>query len=410
MTDKKALRALIVIWLGWFIVLYGFQALVTTRLGLQRPDHAVVWSATETLPSSNDGKIYLNEPSLNRQVAWDSEYYLGIAVGGYDDPAGGRVTNPATGQPVVKNYSFFPLYPYLMRGVMLPFTLLGMAPIAAASLAGVIVSLLGTLAGMVALWELTRAHLDEEGAFRSVFYLLIFPTAFFLAQVYTEGLFIGLAFWCLLFLKRKQWLWAGLAAVFAAWTRAHGAALALPIAVAWLMEFNFKKDLEKQITRQRVLQGLAALLPLGAYWLWRNSALGEGWAELQVFYFGRGLMTIEQSLSSWGQVYFYSRFQSPEGLIYFSLEVFTCALALVAAIWLLRRDPQVALFSLALVALSIFSGSAQSMARYMLVAPATYVFLAHLGRNKAFDRIWTLVSVLLMGMSVMLFSFDFWVG
>jgi hypothetical protein len=46
----------------------------------------------------------------------------------------------------------------------------------------------------------------------------------------------------------------------------------------------------------------------------------------------------------------------------------------------------------------------------MIVAPAMYIVLAMLGRNKVFDRVWTLASLLLLGMSVMLFSFDMWVG
>jgi hypothetical protein len=410
MIDRKNLRNLILIWVAWFVVLYAFQGLVTTRLSVNRPDHAVSWSATETLPSSNAGKIYLLEPFLNRQVAWDSEYYVGIAVAGYDDPAAGVVTNPATNLPVIKNYSFFPLYPYLMKAVMLPLGILRMNAIATASLAGVIVSLLGTLAGMIALWEMTRHHFDEEDAFRSVLFLLIFPTGFFLAQVYTEGLFIGLAFWCLRFLKRKQWLWASLLAFFAAWTRAHGAALVVPLAIAWIQGFD-RKNIVKQIDLAKVLQALAVLLPLVAYLTWRTSLLGNGWAELQEFYFGRGLLSIEQSLNSWAQVFFYARYQSEgEGLIYFGIEVAAVVVAAVAGFWLLRRDPQVAVFSLAIVGLSVFSGSAQSMARYMLVAPASYLFLAYLGRNWAFDRAWTLASLLIMGMSVMLFSFDMWVG
>ena len=96
-------RHLILLWLAWFVLIYGFQWVATTRTKLQRPDRSVFWSAGETTFASNSDKIYLNEPFMNRQVAWDSEYYLGIAVGGYDDPEAGRVQNPATGQMVIKN-------------------------------------------------------------------------------------------------------------------------------------------------------------------------------------------------------------------------------------------------------------------------------------------------------------------
>ncbi|MBC7879080.1 MAG: hypothetical protein H7Y59_18065 [Anaerolineales bacterium] len=403
-------RNLILLWLAWFTLLYCFQWLVTTRLQLKQPDEAVVWSSGETMPHSNDGKIYLLDPFMNRQVAWDSEYYVGIAAGGYDDPEAGAVRNPATGLLVIKNYSFFPLYPYIMRALALPLNLFGLSVIGTATLAGAIVALLGTLAGMFALWDLTRDLFDEESAWRTVFYMLIFPSAFFFAQIFTEGLFVGLAFSSLALTKRKQWVWASLLGMLAAWTRAHGAAMVLPLLVGWAMSINWKSDIRSKLSWKWALQGLFALLPLGAYYVWRTSSLGDGWAQLQEFYFGRGLMTVEQSIASWNDAFFYARYMNQEGLIYFSIEVFATVIALIGSIWLIRRDPVVALFSLAVVLLSIFSGSAQSMARYMLIAPAMFIFLGYLGKNKVFDKAWTIASILLMGMSALLFSYDFWVG
>ena len=403
-------RYLILLWLAWFVLIYGFQWVATTRTELQRPDRSVFWSAGETTFASNSDKIYLNEPFMNRQVAWDSEYYLGIAVGGYDDPEAGRVQNPATGQMVIKNYSFFPFYPYIMRALVLPLNLFGLSPIGTATLAGLIVTLLGTLAGMFALWDLTLHLFDEETAQRAIFYMLIFPSAFFFAQIYTEGLFVGLAFSSLALTKRKQWALASLLGMLAAVTRAHGAALCLPLIFAWSMNIDWKSDIRPQVNWKWLLQGLFALLPFAAYFIWRISPLGEGWAELQSFYFGRGLMSIQRSIDSWYNAFAYARATGQEALIYFSIEVLTTITALLGSIWLIRRDPIVSLFSLAVVLLSIFSGSAQSMARYMLIAPAMFIMLGHLGKNKVFDKAWTLASILLMGMSVLLFSFDLWVG
>jgi hypothetical protein len=410
MTKRIAFN-LVLFWLAWVVVLLTFQWIVTTRLQIKHPDLAVFWTKSQTLPSSNFGKIYLLEPFLNRQVAWDSEYYVGIAVGGYDDPDAGAVVNPATGQEVIKNYSFFPFYPYVMRVFAWPLRLFGLNPIAAASFAGVIVAALGTLAGLLALWDLTRSYFEEEDAYRAVFYVLIFPTAFFFAMVYTEGLFIGLAFGALALSKRGHWVWASLLGLLAAWTRAHGAALFLPLLVFWLMQIKWREPLKPQLTWQWFARGALALLPLAGYLLWRNSALGRGWAELQEFYFGRGLMTIGKSIEGWRSAFEYARYEGGgAGRMYFLIEVGSILLALVASLWLLRRDPAVALFSLAVVFLSVFSGSAGSMARYMLIAPALYIFLAQLGRNRTFDRAWTVFSILLLGMEASLFAVDMWVG
>jgi hypothetical protein len=410
--DKKDKRnKIFYIWLGWFLVLLLFQNLVTARLEVRGPDYAVEWSEHETLPSSNRGKIYLLEPFLNRQVAWDSEYYVGIAVAGYEDPEAGAVRNPFTGELIIKNYSFFPFYPYVMRIFMFPLQLLGKNPIATSSLAGVIVSLLGTLAGLYAIYDLASDQLDADGRLRVIFYLLIFPTSFFFAMVYTEGLFIGLAFWCLVLSKRRQWFWASILAGAAAWTRAHGAALGLALVAAWLMDTYKEGEIARNLRNWKwYAQGIMAFLPAIAYLIWRSSELGQGWAELQTFYFGRGLLTLESSFSGWKRAFLYARYMEKEALIYYLIEVITILLAFISSLWLIRREPPAALFSLSVVLLSVFSGAAQSMARYMLIVPSLFIFLAWLGKRKSFDRVWTIASLLLMGMEAMLFAFDMWVG
>src|SRR6185295_4750574 len=262
---KTVVYNIILLWLAWVVILLSFQWIVTTRLEIKHPDLAVSWTKSQTGPSSNKGKIYLLEPFMNRQVAWDSEYYVGIAVSGYDDPEAGTVINPNTGDKVIKNYSFFPFYPYVMRIFAWPLKLLGVNPLAAASFAGVVVAALGTLAGLLALWDMTRPYFQKEDTYRTVFYALIFPTAFFFAMVYPEGLFIGLAFGALALSKRGHWAWASILGLLAVWTRAHGAALALPLLLFWLMQITWRAPLKPQMTWKWLLRGALALLPLAGY-------------------------------------------------------------------------------------------------------------------------------------------------
>jgi hypothetical protein len=185
----------------------------------------------------------------------------------------------------------------------------------------------------------------------------------------------------------------------------------VPLIVFWLMQIKRQEPLRTQMTWQWLGRGVLACLPLAGYLLWRFSPLGQGWAELQEFHFGRGLMTIGKSIEGWTHAYEYARDGGGgDGRIYFMIEVGSILLASVASVWLLRRDAAVALFSLTVVLLSVFSGSAGSMARYMLIAPALYIFLAQLGRNKTFDRAWTVFSILLLGMEASLFAADMWVG
>ena len=59
---------------------------------------------------------------------------------------------------------------------------------------------------------------------------------------------------------------------------------------------------------------------------------------------------------------------------------------------------------------AVTSGAVQGMQRYMLAVPCLFALLAHWGGNRTFDRLWTLVSILLMGLEVLLFTFNFWVA
>ena len=422
-------KTLLAIWALWAVVLISFQAISAERVRLVRPDYAVSWSSWETELGNNLFKDYLNEDFLNQQVAWDSEYYLGIAVGGYDDPIAGTATDPDTNKEIPRNYSFFPFYPALISVAAVPLSLIGLNAIATATLAGLIITLLGTLAGLFALDDLIRRrfkqedqHAEEATSFstRAVTYLLIFPGALFFAQIYTEGLFIGLAFGAIALAMRGRWLFAGALAAAAALTRAHGVLTAIPLAIIW---WNAGGGAAASAALSGVrhrgikpilltaLPLLAVALPIVAHLLWRTSALGEGWARLQDFYFGRGYLSITNSLASWVTGAAYAFEQGREALVTYALDRISIILALIASLALLRqRQIAIAAFSLALVAASGLSGDHQSTIRYMAIVPALPIWLAGIGRRPWFDRAWSLGCTLLLALLLMLFSRDFWVA
>ena len=57
---------------------------------------------------------------------------------------------------------------------------------------------------MFALYSMARENEGEMGGLRAAYYLVIFPAGMFLAQVYTEGLFVGLSFGALTLAQKKQ--------------------------------------------------------------------------------------------------------------------------------------------------------------------------------------------------------------
>ena len=82
--------------------------------------------------------------------------------------------------------AFFPLYPGLVA-------VLGRALGGHYVLAGLLVALAACWVAFELLWRLAIVRLGEQGAFRSVLYLAVFPAALFLQAVYSESLYLALA-------------------------------------------------------------------------------------------------------------------------------------------------------------------------------------------------------------------------
>jgi hypothetical protein len=436
---KSTAVSLLLIWLGWAVLLSAYQFWVTRRIDLTGPDNVLRWTAGESNQETKVGKQYLTEPILNEHVAWDSEYYLSIAMHGYDDPEIRGV--PQTGDKtyytsfcvvgrssrcVSLSYDFFPLYPMLMRILATCLFFLPVSEIARFTLAGVLVSLLGTLAGLFALTHLMDDTEEDSDRLRSAFYLLIFPGAIFLAQVYSEGLFIGLTFGALACLKDRKWLPTAILAALAFWIRPGGALLLIPMVYVWVKDRSWNKGLEKA-----VWTWLAALTPLFSWLVWSATTLADKFHVIEVRFFGSGrtdvpcgtqwaslglphehfwMYDLQGSLIGWTSALQSLSMLTPQRVFYYGIEIAAVLLALVTSIMLIRKHPEIALYGLAIIVTSLLSGAPQGMLRYMLAVPSLYMVLTRWGRQPVFDRIWTLCSVLLFGLLALLFSFNYWIG
>ena len=447
---NSTVRSILAIWLAWVLIVIGFQYLATSRIKPTWPDQAQAWTKSETAKNGGNyqkDRAYLLEPFMNNQVAWDSEYYLGIAIGGYDDPLVPAISPSGSwlipgvptsvkvtisnGDPISLSYAFFPFYPMMIRLFAYPLSLLGMNPVATATLSAVIVSALGALMAMLALYDLTKDSLGEDGALRAAFYLIIFPTGFFLVQVYTEGLFVGLAFACLAMLKRGNWWAAAAFGVAATMTRAVGIALVIPMGITWIrtrewynLDLEWNQIFHSGLPLRPLLRAILAFAPLIAFVIWKFSYLGLAFDYVESNFFGRGFMSLDYAFYAWttsfqemltgfitGQsIDRYEVFVNPQHSAYYFTEFLGFVIGVITIWRSFREYPELAWFSLVVFVISWGSGPAQGIHRYVLGAPAVFVMLAKWGKNPAFDRAWTIASVLLMGLLAMLYAFNYWVA
>ena len=108
----KPTRIILLMWLSWAIIVLGFQAWATARIDPKYPDRAQDWTTRFTEEGYQQGRVFLLDPFMNNQVAWDSEYYLAIAIGSL--PWITMMSSPSTGV----NPSWSPASPRCARGAM----------------------------------------------------------------------------------------------------------------------------------------------------------------------------------------------------------------------------------------------------------------------------------------------------
>ncbi len=158
---------------------------------------------------------------------WDAPHYLSIAQNGYQAVGKDRFL-----------IVFFPLYPLAIRLVSLF--------VANGILAAFIVSGVASLAVAFLLRRL--ALLDGTAAFadRAVWFLLIFPTSYFLHIGYTESLFIALILGAFLAARHERWALVGCLGALACLTRVNGLlllpAFAVEVALLYRVHRQFRRE------------------------------------------------------------------------------------------------------------------------------------------------------------------------
>lgn len=135
---------------------------------------------------------------------WDANHFVIVAEHGWSGP----IAEPA------RAAAFFPLYPLAMR----LFMAFGLPPIAA----GLVVSTIATYIACVFLMKLADGELGEGSGRRAILYLLLFPTAVFLAAPYSEALFLAGAIPAFYLARQRRWLAASIPAAVAMGSRAAG--------------------------------------------------------------------------------------------------------------------------------------------------------------------------------------------
>jgi hypothetical protein len=309
-------------------------------------------------------EIAAHAPPLAR---YDAGWYRRIALAGY-----GRY-GPSPG--TASEHVFFPLYPTLVAGVS---RLLGADPFAA----GMAVSL-GALAiaSILFVAEGTR-RADDVSAVHALAFLLLFPTAFFLASAYAEALFLLLALLAFDAIRRRAWAAAACFGFLAGLTRLPALALAAPLAIA-------ATAAPGDDTRStRLVRGAAiGAAPVVAVFLW---IFGIGWYTGEPGMYFRLQESWQRAssplagLARWGMA-LPQRIAEGEISTHpaFLVDYLAALLFLLLGIWQARRRRWAdASWTAGALLLPASTGISASLPRYLVVVYPAFYALAEIFRGR----------------------------
>lgn len=315
---------------------------------------------------------------------WDAIQYQSVAQSGYQAAGEGRFT-----------LVFFPLYPLLTRLVAF---LAGDYILSAFIVSGV--------ASIFAALLLKRlADFDEPDliARRAVWFLLIFPTSYFLHIGYTESLFLALVLGCFVALRAGRWHAAGMLSLLAALCRVNGLLLFPVLLVEAFQEYRGARR-----WRWAWLWAAGSLVGFACY-LWLNYRVA-----------GHALMFVSYQKEHWFRNFappwtglrnaFNSMWRSPAEAHMVGFEELLFALLGLAAVCFCARllRPSYTIW----VGLNwiLFTSSAFmiSVPRYTLTLFPIYILFARLSLRSFWYEVITVWSLLFLALFAGLFANGRW--
>ncbi len=369
---------------GKKILLEIFGVLVITRLAIYLIGYFSNLAMTFLTKGGYYPRVLLESASLSKLFfRWDSGWYIGIMKYGYSF-APGRESSVA----------FFPLYPMLVK--IFSFNLFNPVII------GYLISNIALFLAVLYLYKLVYLETKEhKTSFKSVFYLLIFPTSFFFSIFYTEGLFLFLAISCFYYARKKQWLTASILGLFLSMTRVIGVLIFIPMLVEYF-DINFKSwkmDIKK--IRGDILYLL--LVPLGLLF----------YMFFLYIKFGKPFAFLDAQLA-WGRYFVipfaplimefnYRLFHT---VIFKGFAIF--ALLMILYLFFSKVRFSYGIYALSILAVCLSTSSLDSTPRLVSVIFPIYLAMALASKKKYLEYIFIIFSIIFLALFLTLFVNGYW--
>lgn len=334
---------------------------------------------------------YLETPILKTWSNFDGVHFLNIAGYGY-----------------ITEARFFPLLPILIYLFSL-----GSITFTFTFLVGLILPNIIFILALVFLYKLLRLDYSEKISFDAIFYLLIFPTAFFLVSVYSESLFLLLLVICFYCARKGNWIGVILSGVFLVGTRFVG----IFIIPALIYEFI----IQTKLVRLNSILKLCAIILVTPISLALYSIYNfQKWGNPLYFLTAHTELGNDRSASSLilppQTLYRYfkilntlpvSQFEWWLALLEVASFVFGCIALFIA--WKKKIRVSYLIFGVLSFLLPVLSGTFSGLPRYLLIVFPVFIAIA-LIQSKFIKQTYSVISIILLLILLMFFSRGYFIA
>ncbi|MFK7803797.1 MAG: mannosyltransferase family protein [Anaerolineae bacterium] len=353
-----------------------------------------------TIKTDTENSFYSLAPEnlfLDVFARWDSKFYIDIAENGYELIAG-----------KVSSVAFYPLYPLLISITDILFNNLVFS--------GVLVSHISFFLALIYLYRLTLLISDEGTAQRTIFYISLFPTAFFFSTIYTESVFLFFSVAAVYYGKKKEWGFASIFTLLTGVTRITGLLVIGIIILEWLKNHGWTirtiltskawKGLWSGIKTDWFNLLLIFLAPLGllSHMLFLNQHFQDPIAfwSVQSAFNRLNIGPIAIIIRDFGPVFQQNFFLGDIWWnVILDMAAFFGALAAVPFIYK-HFGEGFSLYVLLSILLPVSSGTG-SMIRYILILFPIFILMGYLGKKQSVDRLIQTAFPVLLGVLTTVF-------
>jgi len=293
--------------------------------------------------------------------------------------------------------AFFPLWPALIKIFSTIFFFLSPRIIS------IILATFFSFLSVILLYKLILIDFDKKIAKKSVIFLLIFPTSFYLAIGYTEALFLFLLLLAFYSAKKNIWYLVGICGLLLPLTRVIGIAVCLPLLIIYLSK--------NKTLKPTILYFLLFPLGFGIYLYYLKIHFADplaflhaqdSWDRSISFGFLEELKTDFK--------YFFN-LQISDNFSAAVLRINSYVLIIFSATYLIiKKYYSYAIYILLGVLLPLASGTSASFFRYILILFPIYIVLSLISKNKLVYYLLTIIFAGIMVLFLALFVNGYWVA